>query len=128
MFDENLQKYVNLDKEIDSKIKFKFIHSLKLNLEPLVFALQDYAKSWINDLGGLLHEQCKTQMDELKADLDVRLHFAYRRLMLKLDIKHRCHYSILNEVRLPEFYLEPQNQINFFFGSIGLNLIYKGIT
>ena len=71
MFDDNLQKYVNLDKEIDSKIKFKLIYSLKLNLEPLVFALQDYAKSWINDLGGLLHEQCKTQMDELKAELDV---------------------------------------------------------
>ncbi|XP_075256614.1 dynein axonemal heavy chain 10-like [Convolutriloba macropyga] len=70
MFDDNLQKYVNLDKEIDSKIKFKLIYSLKLNLEPLVFALQDYAKSWINDLGGLLHEQCKTQMDELKAELD----------------------------------------------------------
>ena len=71
MFDENLQKYVNIDKEIETKIKFKAIMSLKLNLEPLVFALQDYAKSWINDLGGLLHDQCRTQMDDLKAELDV---------------------------------------------------------
>ena len=71
MFDESLQKYVNIERELDSKVKFKLINCLRLNLEPLVCTLQDYAKSWINDLGALLHEQCKLQMHELKAELDV---------------------------------------------------------
>ena len=72
MFDESLQKYVNIEKELDSKVKFKLIQSLRLNLEPLTCTLQDYAKSWINDLGALQHEQSKLQMHELKAELDVR--------------------------------------------------------
>lgn len=69
-FDDQIQKYTIVQKEIAKQPPKKEVEFVLLHLEPLARSLQDNARQWILSLGKLLNtsasEELKNLLDELQ--------------------------------------------------------------
>ena len=71
MYDEKLQFYSRISKEVAEQPFVKDEHIVRLNLEPLASAVQENAQAWVTSLGRLLNESVREDLLSLRNHLMV---------------------------------------------------------
>ena len=70
-FDDQIQKYTAVQKEIAKQPLKKEVEFVLLHLEPLSRSLQDNARQWILSLGKLLNTSADEELRKLNDELQV---------------------------------------------------------
>ena len=74
MYDDKLQFFSSIKKEVMLEPLFKDEHVIRLNLQPLVHTVRETADSWISSLGSLLNKPTKEDLFNLRDELMVLNH------------------------------------------------------
>ncbi|NXN47775.1 DYH10 protein, partial [Rhinoptilus africanus] len=70
-FDEQLQFYMKVAQEVTQQPLMKDEQCITLQLAPLVYAVQDNARSWVISLGKLLNESAREELFSLQEEIQV---------------------------------------------------------
>lgn len=71
VFDEHLQFYMTVTREVAQRPLVKDEQFIRLQLAPLASAVQENAKSWMMSLGKLLNELAKEELHSLQDEIQV---------------------------------------------------------
>ncbi|KAL2092820.1 hypothetical protein ACEWY4_012618 [Coilia grayii] len=69
MYDDKLQFYTCISKEVAQQVSWKDEHIVRLNLKPLAQAVQENAQAWVTSLGRLLNESVREDLLSLRNSL-----------------------------------------------------------
>ncbi|KAG5280454.1 hypothetical protein AALO_G00060150 [Alosa alosa] len=69
MYDEKLQFYTRISKEVTQQPFVKDEHIVRLNLEPLAHAVRENSQAWVTSLGRLLNESVREDLHSLRNNL-----------------------------------------------------------
>ncbi|XP_071945421.1 dynein axonemal heavy chain 10-like [Antedon mediterranea] len=69
-YDEKLQFYNNLAKEVNVQLMIKDQECIRLNIAPLASTIEEHAKKWVESLGKLLNDSAKEELFILKTTLE----------------------------------------------------------
>ncbi|XP_030648846.1 dynein heavy chain 10, axonemal [Chanos chanos] len=69
MYDEKLQFYASVSREVAQHALVKDEHIIRLNLAPLACSVLENAQAWVTSLGRLLNESAKENLFGLRAEL-----------------------------------------------------------
>uniref|UniRef100_A0AAY4CET6 Dynein heavy chain tail domain-containing protein n=1 Tax=Denticeps clupeoides TaxID=299321 RepID=A0AAY4CET6_9TELE len=73
MYDEKLQSYARIKKDVAQQPLTKDVHIIQLNLELLAHTVQEKAQAWISSLGTLLNKSAREDLDSLHSKLTLNL-------------------------------------------------------
>lgn len=71
MYDDKFQFYTKLSQEVARQPSVINEHIIRLNLEPLVRAVQENAQAWVTSLGRLLNDSAREELFTLRNELVV---------------------------------------------------------